>query len=114
MCQIVTSLFLAIMQIDMNPRLIGEDILQLAEDEVPPEDLFFHQYYTNRSGLGNRKTKKKAVADDEDEMDDNLLLDGVVPGDSEEDEEEDAEIDEMLGASVMSDQDEYDYDDLDR
>lgn len=111
----MTKQFLAVMQIDANPRLIGEDILQLAEDEVPPEDLFFHQYYMNRSGSINRKTKKKkAMADDEDETDGDLLLDGDAPGDSEEDEEEDAEIDEMLGASIMPDQEEYDYDDLDR
>ncbi|XP_078148825.1 protein SLOW WALKER 2-like isoform X1 [Carex rostrata] len=107
-------------KIDTNPRLIGEDILKLADDEVPPEDLFFHQYYMNKGGSRNRKSKK-AMADDEDGTDGGLLLDVDAAGDSEEDEiedaeieEEDSEVDEMLGTSVMSDQEEYDYDDLDR
>ncbi|KAJ3686788.1 hypothetical protein LUZ61_015952 [Rhynchospora tenuis] len=106
-------------KIDMNPRLIGEEILQLAEDEVPPEDLFFHQYYMSKSSSKNRKTKKKVQDDDEDETGGDFLLDGDAPVDSEEDEEEveeeDAEIDDMMGGgSIMSDQEEYDYDDLDR
>lgn len=53
-------------------------------------------------------------ANDEDETDGDLLLDGDAPGDSEEGAEEDAEIDEIMGTSVMSDEEKYGYDDLDK
>lgn len=52
--------------------------------------------------------------DDEDETDCGLLLDGDAPGDSEEGAEEDAKIDEIMGTSVMSDEEKYGYDDLDK
>jgi ribosome biogenesis protein MAK21 len=53
-------------QLDMNHRLIGEDLLELAENEVPPEDIVFHRFYMNKSGPIKPKAKRKDSALDED------------------------------------------------
>ncbi|OAY68069.1 CCAAT/enhancer-binding protein zeta, partial [Ananas comosus] len=62
-------------KLDLSHHLIGDEILQLAEDEVPPEDVVFHRFYMNKTGSSKRlKAKKqKASLDDEDA---DLLLDG--------------------------------------
>ncbi|KAJ3692481.1 hypothetical protein LUZ60_012831 [Juncus effusus] len=105
-------------KMDTNRKLIGEEILQLAEDEVPPEDLFFHQYYMHKSKKS--KSKKKSKSTDQEGSDDetagDLLLDGDDgPLNSDEEELEEAEIDEVLGnGPILEDQEEYDYDDLDK
>nr|CAD1838289.1 unnamed protein product [Ananas comosus var. bracteatus] len=94
-------------KLDLSHHLIGDEILQLAEDEVPPEDVVFHRFYMNKTGSSKRlKAKKqKASLDDEDA---DLLLDG--------DDESAEEIDRMLGSgrsTVEEPEGEYDYDDLD-
>ena len=83
---LLSCLFL---QLDMNHRLIGEELLDLAENEVPPEDIVFHRFYMNKSGPIKPKAKKKGSVLDEDTGE--LLADNA-------DDAEDGE---------------YDYDDLD-
>ncbi|XP_038990337.1 CCAAT/enhancer-binding protein zeta [Phoenix dactylifera] len=95
-------------KLDLNHHLIGDEILQLAEDEVPPEDVVFHRFYMNKTSSSKKpKAKKKASQDDEDAED---FLDAS-------DESEEEEIDNMLGSGhrPLEEADgEYDYDDLDR
>ncbi|KAJ0981069.1 hypothetical protein J5N97_009324 [Dioscorea zingiberensis] len=94
-------------KLDMNHHLIGDEILQLAEEDVPPEDVVFHRFYMNKTNSSKRpKVKKKKASEDEDAED--LLAD--VDNESEEEE-----IDDMLGtARLPVDETEgYDYDDLD-
>ena len=81
---LLSCLFL---QLDMN-RLIGEELLDLAENEVPPEDIVFHRFYMNKSGPIKPKAKKGSVLDEDTGE---LLADNA-------DDAEDGE---------------YDYDDLD-
>ena len=83
---LLSCLFL---QLDMNHRLIGEELLELAENEIPPEDIVFHRFYMNKSGPIKPKAKKKGSVLDEDTGE--LLADNA-------DDAEDGE---------------YDYDDLD-
>ncbi|KAG2642793.1 hypothetical protein PVAP13_2KG215200 [Panicum virgatum] len=75
-------------KLDMNHRLIGEELLDLAENEVPPEDIVFHRFYMNKSGPIKPKAKKGSVLDEDTGE---LLADNA-------DDAEDGE---------------YDYDDLD-
>lgn len=96
-------------KIDMNHHLIGDEILQLAEEEVPPEDIVFHRFYMIKTSSSKKPKakKKKASAEDEDAE---LLLDVS-------DESEEEEIDNMLGSGPIpleEDKGDYDYDDLDR
>ncbi|CAN6162295.1 unnamed protein product [Urochloa humidicola] len=80
-------------KLDMNHRLIGEELLELAENEVPPEDIVFHRFYMNKSGP--IKAKKKGSVLDEDTGE--LLADGASDESGDE----------------LADDGEYDYDDLD-
>lgn len=94
------------LQLDVGNQLIGEDILSLAEEDVPPEDLVFHKFYMNKTS-SSKKLKKKKQAEDEAAEE---LFD--VAGSDESDNEE---IEDMLGSSHLPLEKEgnYDYDDLD-
>ncbi|KAJ0981057.1 hypothetical protein J5N97_009312 [Dioscorea zingiberensis] len=53
-------------KLDMNHHLIGDEILQLAEEDVPPEDVVFHRFYMNKTNSSKRpKVKKKKASEDE-------------------------------------------------
>lgn len=93
----------------MENRLIGEEILSLAESDVPAEDVVFHKFYANKmiSTKKTKKKKKKAAADEAAEE----LYDIHDQGDESDNEE----IDDMLDSVNPRDVDggEYNYDDLD-
>ncbi|XP_072984339.1 protein SLOW WALKER 2 [Typha latifolia] len=95
-------------KIDLSHHLIGDEILQLAEDEVPPEDVIFHRFYMNKTSSSKKpKAKKKTLLDDEDAEE--LVLDAS--------DESEGEIDDMLGSgrqTLEEPEGDYDYDDLDR
>ncbi|KAI3968145.1 hypothetical protein MKX01_018448 [Papaver californicum] len=114
-----------------NNLLIGAEILSLAEDDVAPEDLIFHKFYTNKMNSSKKpKKKKKKVA--EDEATEELF--GFDRGDGSEDEtggDEDGGEDEIGGDESDNDEidnlldsgdlpldeeaaGDYDYDDLDQ
>ncbi|KAK7381910.1 hypothetical protein VNO80_00459 [Phaseolus coccineus] len=100
-------------QMDVNNQLIGAEILSLAEEDVPPEDLVFHKFYTNKmSSTAKSKKKKKKSADEEaaEELFD--IDDGEVDGGDESDNEEIENLLDSTDPSVGQDND-YDYDDLD-
>ncbi|KAG0477200.1 hypothetical protein HPP92_014041 [Vanilla planifolia] len=105
-------------KLDMSHHLIGDEILQLAEKDVPPEDVVFHRFYMNKTSSSKKskakKKKKKGLADDDD---DELLLDQDADDgdDASIGEEDEEEIDDMLGAGPLEEEEGgYDYDDLDR
>ncbi|TKW32699.1 hypothetical protein SEVIR_2G184700v4 [Setaria viridis] len=87
-------------KLDMNHHLIGEELLELAENEVPPEDIIFHRFYMNKSGPIKAKRKDSALDEDTGE----LLADDA----SDESEDEMQEFGDGLAEDG-----EYDYDDLD-
>lgn len=93
----------------MENRLIGEEILSLAESDVPAEDVVFHKFYANKmiSTKKTKKKKKKAAADEAAEE----LYDIHDQGDESDNEE----IDDMLDSvnPRVVDGGEYNYDDLD-
>ncbi|XP_042437901.1 CCAAT/enhancer-binding protein zeta-like [Zingiber officinale] len=96
-------------KIDVNSHLIGDEILQLAEDEVAPEDVVFHRFYMNKSKSSKKKPKAKKASNNAEDVDD-LLLDA----DSSTDDEE---IDNIMGSGnlpVENADGDFDYDDLDR
>ncbi|KAJ6825990.1 CCAAT/enhancer-binding protein zeta [Iris pallida] len=99
-------------KLDMNHHLIGNEILELAEEDVPPEDLVFHRFYMNKTSSSKKPKAKKNKASEGDDDTAELLID-----ESDESEDE-GEIDNMLGAGHLSlgegNEGEYDYDDLDR
>nr|XP_029153399.1 phosphopantothenoylcysteine decarboxylase subunit VHS3-like [Arachis hypogaea] len=74
---------------DINNHLLGKEILSLAEEDVPPEDLIFHKFYTNKMSSKPKKNKKKS-ADEED---------ADFFDDDEEVEEED---DDLIGATDIN------------
>ncbi|CAN6210434.1 unnamed protein product [Urochloa humidicola] len=84
-------------KLDMNHRLIGEELLELAESEVPPEDIVFHRFYMNKSGPIKLKAKKGSVLDEDT---------GELLADNADDASDES------GDEVAEDG-EYDYDDLD-
>ncbi|WVZ66608.1 hypothetical protein U9M48_015800 [Paspalum notatum var. saurae] len=92
-------------KLDLNHHLIGEELLELAENEVPPEDIVFHRFYMNKSGHIKPKAKRMSSVIDEDTGE--LLADN---GDDASDESGDEMQD--LGDGLAEDG-EYDYDDLD-
>lgn len=101
----------------MNHQLIGQEILSLAEVDVPPEDLVFHKFYMNKVNTSKKPKKKKKKKGAEDEAAEELF---DVDGDDYEveggDESDNEEIDNMLDStdlSLVGDGD-YDYDDLDK
>ncbi|KAE9615304.1 putative CCAAT-binding factor [Lupinus albus] len=99
-------------QMDMNAHMIGSEMLLLAEEDVPPEDLVFHKFYTNKmNSLSKQKKKKKKTANEEDAEDLFDVDGGGVDGDDESDNEE---IENMLDSADPSfEAEDYDYDDLD-
>lgn len=102
-------IYIFFLQLDTNHRLIGDEILQLAEEDVPPEDVVFHRFYMNKTTSSKKpKAKKKKASEDED-------ADDLLPDINDDSEEE--EIDNMLGSGKVPMDDEtegYDYDDLDK
>ncbi|TKY64219.1 CCAAT/enhancer-binding protein zeta [Spatholobus suberectus] len=100
-------------QMDLNNQLIGPEILSLAEADVPPEDLVFHKFYTNKMSSTKLKKKKKKSADEEaaEELFD--IDDGEVDGGDESDNEEIENLLDSADPSLGPDND-YDYDDLDK
>ena len=107
-------------QLDMNHHLIGDEILKLAEEDVPPEDIVFHRFYMNKTVSSKKpKAKKKKASEEEEEEEEEedddddaeLLLDAS-------DESDEEEIDNMLGTGHLPTGGEgegnYDYDDFDR
>ncbi|KAG9457617.1 hypothetical protein H6P81_002125 [Aristolochia fimbriata] len=95
-------------KLDMNKHLIGAEILSLAEEDVPPEDLVFHRFYTNKMSSSN-KPKKKKKKQSGDEAADELF--GEDAGDESEDD-----IDALgpYADPPLGSDGEYDYDDLDK
>jgi ribosome biogenesis protein MAK21 len=94
------------LQLNLNHHLIGEELLELAENEVPPEDIVFHRFYLNKTGTVKRKTKQKDSVLDEDA--------GELLADNDADEASDESGDEILDlGDGLADDGEYDYDDLD-
>jgi ribosome biogenesis protein MAK21 len=92
-------------QLDMNHRLIGEDLLELAENEVPPEDIVFHRFYMNKSGPIKPKAKRKDSALDEDT--------GELLADNADDASDESEDEMQEFGDELEEDGEYDYDDLD-
>jgi len=113
-------------KLDMNHRLIGEELLELAENEIPPEDIVFHRFYMNKSGPIKPKAKKKDSVLDEDTgelLADNADEDGEYDYDDLDsnafDEEKDllrddsdAELDDISDSASMDDGSGNDDDDI--
>lgn len=93
----------------MNNRLIGAEILSLAEVDVPPEDLVFYKFYMNKmsSSKKPKKKKKKKAAVYEDAVE--LYNEEVGGGDTSDDE---TEITPGSSNLSLEGDGEYDYDDL--
>ncbi|CAK8542415.1 unnamed protein product [Lathyrus sativus] len=101
-------------QLDVNNLLIGPEILSLAEADVPPEDLVFHKFYTNKKSSSSKpKKKKKKTADEEDAEDYFDVGDDDVDGGDESDNEEIEDLLDSADPSLGADGD-FDYDDLDK
>ncbi|KAL2534207.1 CCAAT-binding factor [Abeliophyllum distichum] len=99
-------------KLDMKNQLIGPEIVSLAEEDVPPEDLVFHKFYMNKMNSSKKpKKKKKKTADDEaaEEF-------YAVDGDDDDDESENEEIENVLDSANPSLEvnGDYEYDDLDK
>lgn len=97
---------------NVNNLLIGPEILSLAEVDVPPEDLVFHKFYTNKMNSSKKPKKKKKKAADEEAAEDLYEVDGV-DGSDESDNEEIENLLDSTNPSLEPDGD-YDYDDLDK
>ncbi|KAL8138359.1 hypothetical protein V2J09_004360, partial [Rumex salicifolius] len=97
-------------KLEMNEHLIGPEIISLAESEVPPEDLVFHRFYTNKMN-SSKKPKKKKKKSKKGGADDEAAEELYGGGD----ESDNGEIEDMLDAAEPGEEEgEYDYDDLDR
>ncbi|KAL9228490.1 hypothetical protein vseg_004067 [Gypsophila vaccaria] len=94
-------------KLDMNKHLIGSEILSLAEADVPPEDLVFHKFYTNKTSSSKKLKKKKKKAAEDDEAAD------LYGGDDSDNEEIDNLLDSGETALDIGEGD-YDSDDLDK
>ncbi|KAL2933089.1 CCAAT/enhancer-binding protein zeta [Bienertia sinuspersici] len=95
-------------KLDMNKHLIGPEILALAEEDVPPEDLVFHKFYMNKMNSSTQPKKKKSKKKGVEEEEAAELYGG--------DESDDEEIENLLDsadAPLEADGD-YDYEDLDK
>ncbi|WVZ25602.1 hypothetical protein V8G54_004146 [Vigna mungo] len=100
-------------QMDVNNQLIGAEILSLAEADVPPEDLVFHKFYTNKMSSTTKSKKKKKKSADEEAAEELFDIDdGEVDGGDESDNEEIENLLDSTDPSLGPDTD-YDYDDLD-
>lgn len=112
---IVTSFYLLILQLDMNDQLFGEQILSLAETDVPPEDLVFHKFYMNKMKF-SKKLKKKKKRGEDDVTDELLAGDASDDEDFAADESDNEEIENTLDSSdpAFEEDGDYDYNDLDK
>ncbi|KAH1149412.1 hypothetical protein GLYMA_16G012100v4 [Glycine max] len=100
-------------QMDVNNQLIGAEILLLAEEDVPPEDLVFHKFYTNKMSSSTKPKKKKKKSADEEAAEELFDVDdGEVDGGDESDNEEIENLLDSTDPTLGPDSD-YDYDDLD-
>ncbi|CAK9310566.1 unnamed protein product [Citrullus colocynthis] len=115
-------------KLDMNNHLIGPEILSLAEEDVPPEDLVFHKFYTFKMNSSKKPKKKKKKGGDEEAAED--LFGGAVEADYNDDPAEDLSDVDMVGADESDNEEienlldsadpsgeadgDYDYDDLDQ
>ncbi|KAG6669017.1 hypothetical protein CIPAW_01G213900 [Carya illinoinensis] len=99
-------------KLDMNNLLIGQEILSLAEIDVPPEDLVFHKFYVNKMNSSKKPKKKKKKTADEEAAEDLFDVDGGVDGADESDNEEIENMLDSANISMKADGD-YDYNDLD-
>ncbi|XAR49854.1 hypothetical protein NMG60_11004014 [Bertholletia excelsa] len=96
-------------KLDVNNQLIGQEILSLAETDVPPEDLVFHKFYMNKMSSSSKpKKKKKKVVEDE-------AAEEIFGVDSDE-ESDNEEIDNLLDCvnPSLDVEGDYDYNDLDQ
>ncbi|XVF86961.1 hypothetical protein PTKIN_Ptkin18bG0082500 [Pterospermum kingtungense] len=107
-------------KLDMNNHLIGQEILSLAETDVPPEDLVFHKFYVNKMNSSKKPKKKKQKKSAEEEAAEELfdtggndVDDDYVDGGDESDNEEIDNLLDSANPSLDADGD-YDYDDLDQ
>ncbi|XVE88572.1 hypothetical protein DITRI_Ditri19aG0080000 [Diplodiscus trichospermus] len=107
-------------KLDMSNHLIGQEILSLAETDVPPEDLVFHKFYMNKMSSSKKPKKKKNKKGAEEEAAEELfdvggndMDDDYVDGGDESDNEEIENILDSANPSLDADGD-YDYDDLDQ
>ncbi|KAI9119728.1 hypothetical protein K1719_009117 [Acacia pycnantha] len=102
-------------EMSINNHLIGPEILSLAEVDVPPEDLVFHKFYTNKMNSSKKPKKKKKKTADEEAAEELFDVDGGsdVDGADESDNEEIENLLDNAGQSLDGDA-EYDYDDLDK
>eukprot|EP01018_Ginkgo_biloba_P027937 Gb_38493 [translate_table: standard] len=107
-------------KVEIVPHPVGRDLLSLAEEEVPPEDVVFHKFYLAKASSSKRKTKKKKAKELEDEVtgDDIFVEDNVDDDFAGGDESDNEEIDDLIGQDagldIQSHSDgEYDYDKLD-
>ncbi|XP_006663966.1 CCAAT/enhancer-binding protein zeta [Oryza brachyantha] len=91
-------------KVDQRHHPIGEELLELAEMEVPPEDVVFHRFYMNKTGPIKPKAKKKTSVLDEDTGE-------LFAHDDDASDESDDEMQE-LGIGLIEDEG-YDYDNLD-
>nr|GMC71042.1 CCAAT/enhancer-binding protein zeta [Ipomoea batatas] len=106
-------------KLDMNDQLFGEQILSLAETDVPPEDLVFHKFYMNKMKSSKKLKKKKKR--NEDDVADELLAGDASDDEGEEedfaaDESDNEEIENILDSTdpALEEDGDYDYDDLDK
>ncbi|KAI4353552.1 hypothetical protein L6164_002492 [Bauhinia variegata] len=103
-------------QMNINNHLIGPEILSLAEADVPPEDLVFHKFYTNKMNSSKKPKKKKKKAADEEAAEELFGDDGDDESDVDGgDESDNEEIENLLDSADPSLEPDsgYDYDDMD-
>ncbi|XWS12200.1 hypothetical protein CRYUN_Cryun37aG0069600 [Craigia yunnanensis] len=106
-------------KLDTSNHLIGQEILSLAETDVPPEDLVFHKFYMNKMNSSKKPKKKKKKGTEEEAAEElfdvsgNDMDDDYVDGGDESDNEEIENILDSANTSLDADGD-YDYDDLDQ
>ncbi|XP_068659944.1 protein SLOW WALKER 2 [Aristolochia californica] len=93
-------------KLDMNKHLIGAEILSLAEEDVPPEDLVFHKFYMNKMSSSKPKKKKKKQSGDE-------AADELFGEDGSDESDDQIEAFSPSRDSPLASDGEYDYDDLD-
>ncbi|OMO70572.1 CCAAT-binding factor [Corchorus capsularis] len=105
-------------KLDMSNHLIGQEILSLAETDVPPEDLVFHKFYMNKMNSSKKPKKKKKKGAEEEAAEELFDVGGnddddYMGGADESDNEEIENLLDSTNPSLDADGD-YDYDDLDQ